>query len=76
VFRHIAELHISARLAGAGQAADNRAETAAVNESDIAECSTMARRSRHNQVTCARKDSLSLPATIRPLQRTMVTRPT
>jgi hypothetical protein len=37
VFRHVAELHVAARLTGAGQTADNRSEAAAVNESYVAQ---------------------------------------
>src|ERR1700690_2853148 len=73
---HVAELQVSMHLPGAGQGADDGAKAAAVDESHLARCRTMARRSRNSQATWARRDSLSLPATIRPLQRTMVTRPT
>ena len=37
LFRHVAELQVSARLMGAGEDADHRAEAAAVNESDLAQ---------------------------------------
>jgi len=37
MFRNVAELHVSARLASTGQAANHRAQAATVNEADIAE---------------------------------------
>ena len=37
LFRHVAELQVSASLAGAGEDADHGAEAAAVNESDLAQ---------------------------------------
>jgi hypothetical protein len=63
---------------GTGQGADHRAEAAAVNGSEFSQMQddgAMERRSRNNQATCARSDSLSPPATIRPLRCTIVTPP-
>jgi hypothetical protein len=37
MFRHVAKLQVSAHLAAAGQRADHRAQSAAVNESHVAQ---------------------------------------
>jgi hypothetical protein len=61
MFGHVAQLQIPTLLSNAGQASDDCSQTTAVNEDYLTE---------------VQNDGFTIPETIRPLQRTMVTCPT